>query len=317
MSQNNLSRHFRWLAATSLLVSLAACNGDDNQTLLPEPTPTLTTGAAVPPGTTLETSQPYNRVVVQESAPSDADIRTDNELGDILTDKADDLTLYVFAKDSPDVSVCEVSDSSQCANVWPPLFAAETAQPQGDYTIISRADGSRQWAYRGLPLYFFNGNVSQLPDLIPGDTNGFLVGGVWFVVRPDPFAAATVNGTDIWVGKGSILDVGADADVSIKDPLTELDSTRRRSVDGLTLYTFNNDPGNGTSVCNGECARKWPPLYADLFSIPPGTDFTIITRDNGTLQWAYRGKPLYFWYQDLQPGDTLGTLVPNWSLATR
>lgn len=305
------------LILLSLLSTLAACGGGTTATEAPQPS-TLANGQPVPPGTTAVTSQSYNRVVIQASTPVVDDFRDDSDLGKILVDQTSGLTLYVFSKDAPGKSVCNISDSSQCANVWPPLFAAEGAIEEGDFSVIQRDDGSRQWTYRGYPLYFFNGNTTLPADSSPGDNNGFLVGNVWFVVRPDPFQAGRVLGSDTWIGKGEILDFGvADEQLAITDPLAQVDAGQRRSVKGMTLYIFDTDPGDGTSVCNNTCATKWPPLYADFFSIPPGTDFSIIQRANGTSQWAYKGKPLYFWYQDVQPGDALGVAVANWSLAVR
>jgi len=75
---------------------------------------------------------------------------------------------------------------------------------------------------------------------------------------------------------------------------------------GMTLYTFDNDPvGAGKSACNGPCAQKWPPLKtAD--SDRPTSEFTVISRDDGSKQWAYKGKPLYFWSNDSKTGDTTG-----------
>jgi len=32
-------------------------------------------------------------------------------------------------------------------------MATATSKPMGDYTIIARDDGSKQWAYKGRPLY--------------------------------------------------------------------------------------------------------------------------------------------------------------------
>jgi predicted lipoprotein with Yx(FWY)xxD motif len=73
----------------------------------------------------------------------------------------------------------------------------------------------------------------------------------------------------------------------------------------MTLYTFDRDPaGTGRSVCNGPCATNWPPLFAD-----GGTakgDWTIVRRDDGRTQWAYKGKPLYYWAKDQKPGDRTG-----------
>ncbi|MGO4327065.1 hypothetical protein AB4Z48_22435 [Cupriavidus sp. 2TAF22] len=84
---------------------------------------------------------------------------------------------------------------------------------------------------------------------------------------------------------------------------------------GLTLYTFDRDGGD-KSVCNGACSTNWPPLMAS-----PGTSamgsYTIITRDDGSKQWAYRGKPLYRFAKDAKPGDRTGDNFNNvWHVAT-
>lgn len=76
------------------------------------------------------------------------------------------------------------------------------------------------------------------------------------------------------------------------------------SANDMTLYTFDKDPA-GKSVCNGPCAANWPPLAAPADAKPVG-DFTVVTRDDGSKQWAYRGKPLYFWIKDTKPGDKSG-----------
>lgn len=75
---------------------------------------------------------------------------------------------------------------------------------------------------------------------------------------------------------------------------------------GMTLYTFDKDAtGSGKSVCNGPCATNWPPLYV-MEGESGGGDFSIATRDDGKKQWAYKGKPLYFWVKDQKPGDKTG-----------
>lgn len=79
---------------------------------------------------------------------------------------------------------------------------------------------------------------------------------------------------------------------------------------GFTLYYFANDaPGMGSSTCYGECARLWPPFYAENIVVPEGlneTDFTVVEREDGEMQTAYKGWPLYFYYLDMNPGDALG-----------
>jgi predicted lipoprotein with Yx(FWY)xxD motif len=88
------------------------------------------------------------------------------------------------------------------------------------------------------------------------------------------------------------------------------------SVNQMTLYTFDRDPaGGGKSVCNGPCAQNWPPLAADGSAHSMG-DWSVLSRDDGAKQWAYKGKPLYFWVKDKQPGDTTGDGFNNvWRLA--
>ncbi len=34
--------------------------------------------------------------------------------------------------------------------------------------------------------------------------------------------------------------------------------------------------------------------------------FSVITREDGSKQWAYKDKPLYLWSRDEKPGDAMG-----------
>ena len=73
---------------------------------------------------------------------------------------------------------------------------------------------------------------------------------------------------------------------------------------GMTLYTFDKD-ADGKSACNGPCAANWPPLMAGGDAKASG-DWSIVTRDDGGKQWAYKGKPVYLWAKDQKPGDKTG-----------
>ena len=92
--------------------------------------------------------------------------------GEILT-TPDGRTVYTYDKDSSGVSSCY----NECAEKWPPVTAASDARPVGRMTIIERTDGTRQWAYNGMPLYLYQS------DSAAGDVTGDDVGGVWHVVR--------------------------------------------------------------------------------------------------------------------------------------
>jgi predicted lipoprotein with Yx(FWY)xxD motif len=83
---------------------------------------------------------------------------------------------------------------------------------------------------------------------------------------------------------------------------------------GMTLYVFDKDAG-GKSACNGPCAASWPPLLVVGDATSSG-DWTIVVRDDGGKQWAYRGKPLYQWSKDAKPGDKTGDGINNvWHVA--
>lgn len=46
-------------------------------------------------------------------------------------------------------------------------------------------------------------------------------------------------------------------------------------------------------------------------------DWSMVVRDNGDQQWAYKGRPLYFWAKDAKPGDRTGDGLLNnsWHIA--
>lgn len=86
------------------------------------------------------------------------------------------MTLYTFDKDTTGSgkSVC----NGPCAVNWPPLLATDSDTAQGDYSIITRDDGKKQWALKGKPLYFW------IKDSKAGDTTGDGVQGVWHLIKP-------------------------------------------------------------------------------------------------------------------------------------
>ena len=75
---------------------------------------------------------------------------------------------------------------------------------------------------------------------------------------------------------------------------------------GMSLYVWDNDlTVPGKSVCNGPCALTWMPLLARKGAQPTG-DYTLLVREDGQQQWAYKGRPLYRFANDHQPGDRKG-----------
>lgn len=78
------------------------------------------------------------------------------------------------------------------------------------------------------------------------------------------------------------------------------------AANGMTLYTFDADKADsGKSACNGPCAGLWPPFVAAATEQPSGS-YSVLTRDDGARQVAYRGKPLYFYKSDQKAGEHTG-----------
>lgn len=271
-----------FLAAAISAVLLAGCGGSsgdgDGGTIVTPPPP-----------------PPEPPIPQQVGTPNNT---VNTEIGTVFAAANRNLTLYTFEDDRNDVDGDGFGDSDcngDCAVSWPPLVAAQNSVPDGDFTIIRRDDGERQWAYRGLPLYYF------VNDAAEGDVLGDGIGNVWFVARPDPYKTGETELGTVFVGSNSVLNVnrsGGRAD-------------ERENREGFTLYVFLNDTldtdgdGVGDSDCNDDCAIAWPPLYADGGATATG-DFSIITRDDGTKQWAMNEMPLYFFFRDEVAGDTTG-----------
>lgn len=106
-------------------------------------------------------------------------VKTKEGVGNYLVDDKG-MTLYMFKKDAPNMSVCGAAND--CIKKWP-LFLAENVTPNAGIDpaavgTITREDGLKQTTYKGQPLYYF------FKDKAVGDTNGQAVNNVWFVVAP-------------------------------------------------------------------------------------------------------------------------------------
>ena len=129
------------------------------------PTPTPTT----PPATT----------AAPTPAPDSIKVVSNPRYGPILTDM-DGRTLYYFARDTPRAGTTACTGS--CAATWPPFNtgAIRVSPPlsAGDFATFTRSDGMEQLMYKGWPLYYYGG------DTAPGDTNGYGINSVWYVMSP-------------------------------------------------------------------------------------------------------------------------------------
>ena len=94
--------------------------------------------------------------------------------GSFLTDRTGK-TLYFFTKDTAGTSTCP----GTCLAKWPAFSADPVSAPSvlkpADFSSIPRADGVKQTAFKGRPLYNF------ADDAKPGDVKGEGFNTVWHV----------------------------------------------------------------------------------------------------------------------------------------
>jgi len=75
---------------------------------------------------------------------------------------------------------------------------------------------------------------------------------------------------------------------------------------GMTLYVFDNDKDAGKSTCSEGCAKAWPPFGPKAGDPASTGSLGVIARDDGSKQYSYKGKPLYYYAKDKKAGDTTG-----------
>ena len=228
--------------------------------------------------------------------PGVVNVSQNATLGSFLVDSAE-MTLYVYAMDTPGASTC----TGACSANWPPLLTngapvsgmGATASMLGTTT---RSDGTVQVTYNGWPLYHF------IKDKAVGDTNGQGVKSVWSVISPAGMpvasAAATVAPTAAAAG-GAVVNLGQNS--SLGSFLV--------ASNGMTLYMFTQDTAN-TSTCYDTCASYWYPLLTTGAPVAgQGVTASLLgttTRTDGSMQVTYNGHPLYTYSSDSAAGDTSG-----------
>ena len=126
------------------------------------------------------------------------------ETGAYLTDPVGK-TLYFFNQDTTGTSTC----TGACIAKWPafssPAVVAPSVLKPADFSQISRADGIKQTAFMGKPLYYYSG------DAAPGAANGQGLNGRWYVANitgalpaptPTPTTVPTTVPTTIHYSSG-------------------------------------------------------------------------------------------------------------------
>jgi predicted lipoprotein with Yx(FWY)xxD motif len=181
----------------------------------------------------------------------------------------------------------EVETRLSCTQVWPPAYAKDDAKPVGNFTIIARADGKKQWAHNKRALY-----TSHL-DTQPGDAFGA-------TTRDPPGDGPAVRkpvGPAANVPPGFIVMTTARGRMILNDK-------------NYSVYTSDRD-GAEKSNCTDACARTWVPIIASAMAVAQG-EWTTFERSPGVRQWAFRKKPVYTYARDIRTWSQQGSDQPGW-----
>ena len=206
-------------------------------------------------------------------------------------------TLYGFSGDAKtDKQVCATSG---CKIAWVPVPAAALASPMGDFTIVGRADGTRQWAYKKQPLYTYSG------DALPGDALGAGVDPRWSV------AVLTRNFTPPAVAIKRFEGYGDAFTVNDRTLYGGYAFGKRwggRNLRETFKDSYAKGKRLGTAACEDDCLKRWQPFLADAKAQSSGF-WEPIARADGTRQWAYKGFAMYTFAGDTAPGEHRGQAV--------
>ena len=127
---------------------------------------------------------------------------------------------------------------------------------------------------------------------------------------PEEEATTTAGGSGLYGGEETASDGEDAAPSSTEAALMVADSSEGEIVvdgEGYALYLFTPDD-QGESTCYDDCAAAWPALTGEA-STGEGLDESLLgttERTDGSTQVTYGGWPLYYFADDVSPGDTNG-----------
>jgi predicted lipoprotein with Yx(FWY)xxD motif len=208
------------------------------------------------------------------------------------SDCTDEKTTHTAGLMSPYPAGLELPDLDKrvaCTTEWPPAFAPDDAKPAGDFTLIIRKDGRKQWAYDESALY-----TSRL-DKVPGD----VLGGT---------TRESGGGND-----GPATRRPAQAPSAIPAGFAMLTTTSGRQLltdKNFSVYMSDRD-GPNKSNCDEQCARTWVPMLAPASAQPRG-EWSVFERAPGVYQWAFRKRPLYSYSLDYDIRSLKGSDEAGW-----
>jgi len=254
-----------------------------------------------------------NTLFVNKSAVSLADVMADNGVIHVV----DQVITVPAAKGEPTQTIVDIAASNDDFST---LVTALTAAD----LVTTLSDTSATFTVFAPTNAAFDKIDDATLDGLLADTDALTAILLKHVVNNseiDSVSAFAANGADVPSIGGDGLSVslqnfsqtmdGASDEVAYDSASEMLVGGTNSSQPGLTLYVFDSDLGTSGSACNDGCATTWPPVVVDDAEVDNIPGLSLITRDDGSLQAAFKGRPLYFYANDTAAGDTNGQAVNN------
>jgi predicted lipoprotein with Yx(FWY)xxD motif len=205
--------------------------------------------------------------------------------------------LYTFDANEPGKPTCV----DACAKDFSPYLAVGMVKAEeDDWSLIAIGPNQRQWAYKGHPLYTFNGtDPSPKTFIYYADAD-----------KAHVFDPGLLDPTN---DQFSPKKGWRRAEFTFHESVPTPSGVELKSMEFANGYGFA-DPTTGLPLYVMTTGPKdpdaWTPEYAQDLANPVG-DFTIVVREDGSSQWAYKGQPLYSYKGDYSPDDMNGTFVQS------
>jgi uncharacterized surface protein with fasciclin (FAS1) repeats len=252
-----------------------------------------------------------NTLFVNKSAVALADVMADNGVIHVV----DQVITVPTAKGEPTQTIVDIAASN---DDFTTLVTALTAAD----LVTTLSDTSATFTVFAPTNAAFDKIEDAALDGILADTDALTAILLKHVVNNseiDSVSAFAANGADVPSIGGDSLSVslqnfsqtvdGASDEVAYDSASEMLVGGTNSSRPGLTLYVFDSDLGTSGSTCNDECATTWPPVVVDDAEVDNIPGLSLITRDDGSSQAAFKGRPLYFYANDTAAGEANGQAV--------
>ena len=252
-----------------------------------------------------------NTLFVNKSAVALADVMADNGVIHVV----DQVITVPTAKGEPTQTIVDIAASNDDFST---LVTALTAAD----LVTTLSDTSATFTVFAPTNAAFDKIDDATLDGLLADTDALTAILLKHVVNNseiDSVSAFAANGADVPSIGGDSLSVslqnfsqtvdGASDEVAYDSASEMLVGGTNSSRPGLTLYVFDSDLGTSGSTCNDGCATTWPPVIVDDAEVNNIPGLSLIDRDDGSSQAAFKGRPLYFYANDTAAGDTNGQAV--------